>query len=405
MHERRRRPNMLSFCFFAVFISQCQSVQHHLFFPYAYDEIIGERFDSFLHHCNKWGAFGESTCTSISRGTGEGIILTLEGPSRDVEISVAKVSIECLQVVGFPTLCQNCSPSQCCPSKTEPSWKEAWEEMSSEQQVFWYKLGEYDHKWDGGWFETKPVISKCFDDLDQEERNAAESLCFDQNIWDELMYLGYEMNCGEKKLPEKKGFSPTFSPTKVSIVSLILDINGLTPGNALDVCFSVANALDGEVKICSLKRPSKRRRLRNRGLYMDVLVHDIDASEIQVENDGFVASLKHLPEGISVTGALLAMENERQETFDRDDLDLKAMITYGSAFLAIIAFLTIGGFLMGDSTDTNQEIFLQEKKFKAPRASILDVRHMDVAFLESMVAQNMAFQNNAPSVGGTTSPI
>eukprot|EP00493_Phyllostaurus_siculus_P014714 UN14940 len=81
------------------------------------------------------------------------------------------------------------------------------------------------------------------------------------------------------------------------------------------------------------------------------------------------------------------------------------MITYGSAFLAIIAFLIIGGFLMGDSTDTNQEIFLQEKKFKAPRASLLDVRHMDVAFLESKVAQNMAFQNNAPSVGGNTSPI
>jgi len=399
---------MLSFFFCTVLINQCQSVQQHIFFPYAYDKVIGERSQLFLHNCNKWGAFGESTCDSVSRGTGEGMILTLEGSSKDVETSLAKISIECLQIVGFSTLCANCSPSQCCPSKfSDPnSWAESWKEMSTEQQVFWYKLGEYDHKWDNEWFDTKSVVSKCFDDLDQEERNAAESLCFDQSIWDDLVNNRYEMSCGERTLPEKKGFSPTFSPTKVPIVSLVLDINGLTPVNALDVCFSVANALDGEVRICSLDVPSKRRRfLRNRSLYMDVLVHDIDASETQVNNDGFVASLKHLPEEISVTGVVLAMENERQETFGRDELDLKETITYGSAFLAIIAFLIIGGFLMGDSKNTNQEILLQEKKFKAPRASLIAVRHIDVTLLENKVDRNMEFQNNAPSVGGNTSPI
>ena len=86
------------------------------------------------------------------------------------------------------------------------------------------------------------------------------------------------------------------------IMSLILEVEGVTELNKHRVCQSVADALEAIVLYCSLNGPStSRRRLEVREVYTDLAVVDTDVVFWKLQATTFLVSLENLPENVTVS--------------------------------------------------------------------------------------------------------
>ena len=77
---------------------------------------------------------------------------------------------------------------------TDSGWDEYWQELSPSQQNLWNILGENQKTWDEDIFDA-PRMSFCFDDGNEEQKNAVLSLCIEPDQWNADMFAEYELDC------------------------------------------------------------------------------------------------------------------------------------------------------------------------------------------------------------------
>jgi len=82
-------------------------------------------------------------------------------------------------------------------------------------------------------------------------------------------------------------------------LSIVMQATGVTDDNKQDVCDAVADALDGECSYVSLEGPStRRRRLQESDVFMDISVEDSESAAATVEGADFLDSVI-MPQGTS----------------------------------------------------------------------------------------------------------
>ena len=84
---------------------------------------------------------------------------------------------------------KGCTPEQCCGSKSTFE-DEYWMELSPEIQDLWRTLGWNADMWDYyddySYNYDYNFINMCWSDLTDAQKTAAESLCYDEALWNEV---------------------------------------------------------------------------------------------------------------------------------------------------------------------------------------------------------------------------
>ena len=89
-----------------------------------------------------------------------------------------------------------CTPSNCCPSFATPIWNEEWSELLPEQAAHWSKLGWNQVLWDKSRFNAS-AMAICYNNLSSIQLDAVQSLCYDQQKWDDDMLKEFSLYCSE----------------------------------------------------------------------------------------------------------------------------------------------------------------------------------------------------------------
>ena len=73
------------------------------------------------------------------------------------------------------------------------AWDEWWDDLSSDQQHAWTILGWDQVTWDTS--SQNQEQSFCWKDGNLDQLNAAQTLCYNEQSWNDMMLLEYGIQC------------------------------------------------------------------------------------------------------------------------------------------------------------------------------------------------------------------
>lgn len=140
--------------------------------------------------------------------------------------------------------------------------------------------------------------------------------------------------------------SPTPQPSITDSVNVVLQVQGLTEENSRPICDSVAKAVGGSVRYCSLQPKSSRRYLQDSSsLFLELAVSDADSALNQMQSENFISTLEDLPTEIIISNVNIPNDTnliaEPTNQVDDDELDSMIHVYFGGVVLFLVLFCCV----------------------------------------------------------------